>query len=197
MRISLQNQPQIDQLSGALGQALRTLVAGIQTIFGVEHKGGGAHAAVTADSVAVTGTTTLHKLNLAQAEYVEPGATGGTVNDLTCANIAQASCLRIVAASSPLIINGIDATGRTPGDLLLVLNCDDTLAPKDVWLATEATASAAGNRFAETTASPGGGAGGPVIINGARGIWLCYDYQRTNPLSGTPLPRWRVIDPGA
>jgi hypothetical protein len=99
------------------------------------------------------------------------------------------SCLRIIPLSNPLILTGIDATGRVAGEQLQVLNCDDTLTARDIWLNLEDAGSIAANRFATTTAGTT-----PVIIQGARGILLCYDYQRTGVLNSTALPRWRVID---
>jgi hypothetical protein len=189
MRPTLQNQPQIGALSQALLDAMRVLVAAIQAGWNQQHAGDGSHTGVTATSATVSGLTTLGKLRLTQAEYVEPGATGGTVHNISTPTLASVSCLRIVASSNPLIITGIDATGREPGDLLLVLNCDDTLSPHDVWLNTEDAGSAAANRFAETSAGTG-----PLVIQGSRGVWLCYDYQRTSATSGTRLPRWRIID---
>ena len=195
MRLTLPNLPQIEALSQPLAQTLSAITAAIRSGWMKQHTGDGAHAGITADSLAVSGATTLGALTLSQVEYIEPGGTGGTVNDITCEGLATASCLRIVPTSSPLQINGIDATGRAPGSLLLVLNCDYTLSPVDVWLSTENTGSQAANRFAQTLASPGGGAGGPVIINGARGLWLCYDWQQTSSVNGARNPRWRIIDP--
>lgn len=194
MRPVLQNQPQIGGLSQALLDSLKNMLAAITAGWNQEHNGDGSHGDVTATSLDVaTGTSTLSKLNLRCVDYVEPGATGGTVNNLTVVGLATASCLRIQPASVPLLINGIDATGRTQGDLLLVLNVDTTVStPADIWLVQEAAGSLAANRFAETTASPGG-IGAAIIVHGARGVWLMYDYQTTGT-SGTRNPRWRIID---
>jgi hypothetical protein len=149
---------------------------------------------VNADSLAVAGTTVLGKVNLRSVTYAEPVGTGGTVNNLTAANLPALSCLRIVPESSPLQITGIDATGRTRGDLLLLLNCDFGLDPADIQLLGENAGSTATNRFVDTTASASG-AGGVVTIQGARGVWLIYDYQEqetgVTPLGG----RWRILEP--
>jgi hypothetical protein len=195
MRPVLQNQPQIGGLSQALLDSLKTMLAAITAGWNTQHAGDGTHAAVTATSVSVTpGTTVLNKLNLRVVEYTEPGATGGTVNNLTVAGLATTSCLRIQPASVPLVITGIDATGRTQGDLLLVLNGDTTVStPADLVLMCEDAGSAAANRIAETTASPGG-VGGFITVHGARGVWLMYDYQTTGT-NGTRLPRWRIVVP--
>jgi hypothetical protein len=190
MRPILQNQPQIESLSQALMQSLRALVAAIQTGWNQQHNGDGSHAAVTAASASVSGLTTLGKLRLNSVTYVHTSIVG-TVNDLTVAGLADVSCLRIVTENaSPLTINGIDATGRSAGDLLLVLNCDTTVStPGDHNLALEAAASVAENRFATSSASPAS----PFVLQGARGVWLMYDYQTTISAIGARSPRWRII----
>lgn len=191
MRPVLQNQPQIGGLGQALLDSLRNLVASIQTGWNKQHNGDGAHTDVTATSASVSGLTTLGKLRLTQVtldENVLP-LTGGTINNLTVEGLKEVSCLRVLPLSNPLILTGIDATGREAGDLLLVLNCDDTLVARDLWLNLEDAGSIAANRFATTTAGTT-----PVVIQGARGVWLCYDHQRTGVANSTRLPRWRVID---
>lgn len=195
MRLTLLNQPQIDGLLKPLGDSLRNLVAAIGTGWRTEHKGDGTHTDVTADTITVAGLASVGRLRLSQVTYVEPGATGGTVNNLTVSGLRSAGCLRIEAQSSPLIITGIDAAGFKYGDLLLLLNCDESLAPKDLWLSTEDTGSLAPNRFVHTTASPGGGGapGGPLIVNGGRGVWLMYDHQETSTAVIVD-PKWRIID---
>jgi hypothetical protein len=194
MRLSVQNQPQIDALSKPTGDALRALASRANGWSKAQHKGDGSHGDVTATSLEVSGTTTLGKINLRSVTYTEPPGTGGTINDVTVAGLAEVSCLRIVPESSPLLINGIDATGRTRGDLLWVINCDFTLDPCDVYLMMEQAGSLAANRFAETTASPTS-VGGQVIINGARGVLLRYDYQESETNVTPNGARWRVLDP--
>ncbi len=195
MRLSLQNQPEIESLSMALARALRALVAAIQTGWNQQHRGDGSHTDVTATALTVTpGTTALGKLNLASVTYIDSG-TPAPVNNMTVAGLTTVSCLRIIPeAGPPMQITGIDATGRNRGDLLLVLNCDYALDPSDIQLLTENANSIATNRFAETTASPGGGGGGPYVIEGARGVWLMYDYQENEIASTPPGARWRIID---
>lgn len=191
MRPSLQFQPQIEALSQPLAQALRNMLAAIQTGWNKQHNGDGAHTDVTATSATVSGVTTLGRLVLNQVTLDENTlpVTGGTINNLTVPGLTDVACLRVLPLSSPLVITGIDSTGRVPGDLLLVLNCDDTLVPCDLWLNLEDTGSKAENRLATTAAGTT-----PVVIQGGRGVWLCYDYQRTGVLNSTRLPRWRVID---
>jgi hypothetical protein len=191
MRLVLQNQPQIGNLGQFLLDSLRNLVTAIQTGWSKQHSGDGTHAAVTATSLAVSGVTTLGRVVLNQITLDENTLplTGGTINNLTVAGLHNVSCLRVLPVSSPLILTGIDATGRQPGELLLVLNCDDTLDPGDIWLNLEDAGSLAANRFATSLAGTS-----PVIVQGARGVLLCYDYQRTGVLNSTRLPRWRVVD---
>lgn len=191
MRPVLENQPQIEALSSPLLGALRALVAAIQTGWNQQHKGDGSHDAVTATGLSVSGATVLNKLNLASATYVG-GIGGGIVNDLTAPGLAGVSCLRIDASASPTMITGIDATGRQRGDLLLVLNCDRWLAPKDLMLLGEDTRSLPANRFCDTAASTGG-AGATVTVQGARGIWLIYDYQERESNVSPIGPRWRIV----
>lgn len=195
MRPVLQNQPQIGSVSQALLESLKTMLAAITAGWNQQHTGDGAHTAVTATSLIVTpGTTALGKLNLSSVTYVDDGLGGGVKHDVSVAGLSTCSCLRVLGESSPLQITGIDATGRTRGDLLLVLNCDYTLDPQDVWLMMENTGSMAVNRFAETTASPTS-VGGAVIINGGRGVFLIYDYQEQELNSSPVGARWRVLDP--
>ena len=175
---------------------LRDLVRKLQTWFQVEHNEDGTHGAVTATSLSVTpGTTSLGKLNLRTVTYVEPLAGGAIINDVTTPGIEQASCLRIRPRTNPLFINGIDATGRVQGDLLLVVNADDQFAsPCDVLLFMENAGARAENRFAETPASPTS-IGGFVRINGARGVWLMYDTQERGTGLTNMGSRWRVLEP--
>lgn len=191
MRVTLPNLQQIEGFYQPLADTLRRLVAAIQTGWNKQHQGDGSHTAVTATSLEVSGATVLGKLNLRSVTYEEPTGTGGTVNNLSVAGLVDVSVLRILGETSPLQITGIDATGRSRGDLLLVLNCDYTLDPQDLQLLGENTGSVAANRFAETTAF--GGPGSTYVIQGARGVWLMYDYQEqevnSNPLGG----RWRII----
>lgn len=191
MRISIANQPEIERLSMPLKQSLATMAAAIQTGWNQQHHGDGTHGAVTASSASVTGTTVLGKLNLRSVTYRE-GIPSGLQHDLTVAGLPDVSCLRIVAAASPTMITGIDATGRQMGDVLLVLNCDPWLAPKDLLLLGEDTRSLAANRFCDTAASPGG-AGSSYIVQGARGVWLVYDYQEMDGSTTPKGPRWRII----
>ena len=191
MRIGIPNILQLESLSQPLAETLRKLVASIQAGWNKQHQGDGTHGDVTATSLEVSGTTVLGKLNLRSVTYTEPGGTGGTVNNLTVAGLQDVSVLRIIGETSPLQITGIDATGRTRGDLLLVLNCDYTLDPQDLQLLGENTGSTATNRFAETTAF--GGPGSTYVIQGARGVWLMYDYQEQEVSSNPVGARWRII----
>ncbi len=196
MRPVLQNQPQIEALSSALLGALRALVAAIQTGWNAQHKGDGTHDAITATALTVTpGVSVFGKIRLTVGNYLEPPATGGIVHNIGSQDvgIGGVSYLRINAVTNPLQITGIDATGRQQGDLLLVVNADDSLAAKDIWLLGENAGSVAENRFCDTVASASG-AGGNVIIQGARGVWLVYDFQINSTVGiSTPRPRWRVI----
>lgn len=197
MRISLQNQPQIEKLAQPLAQSLRNLVAAIQTGWNSQHAGDGSHGDVTATALTVTGgETVLGPLRLSYVTYTEPVTAVGLVHNITVAGLSDVSMLRVVALTNPLRITGIDATGRTPGSLLLVVNADDTTsAPADLDLQMENTGSAATNRFAESAASPTA-VGGNVRVQGARGVWLVYDYQRASPSVAGNL-RWRVMDPSS
>lgn len=191
MRPVLQNQPQIGSLSQALLDSLRNLLAAISTGWNRQHNGDGGHTAVTAESATVSGLTTLGRIALSQVTLDENllPLTGGTINNLTVNGLRDVACLRVVPLSNPLVLTGIDATGRTAGEMLLLLNCDDTLVARDIHLNLEDAGSVAANRFATTTAGTT-----PVVIQGARGVWLCYDHQRTSTNNGTRLPRWRVVD---
>ena len=191
MRLSFINQPEIEALSAALAQALRALVAAIQTGWNKQHKGDGTHDDVTATSLSVTGTSTLGKVNLRSVTLTE--TVGMSLNNVTVAGLSAVSVLRIIPESSPMQITGIDATGRSRGDLLWVINCDYTLDPADIQLMMENANSLAANRFCETTASPTS-VGGAVVIQGARGVLLMYDYQEAEVSSAPNGARWRVLD---
>lgn len=193
MRIVLKNLPQIEALSKPLLDALKGLRSSVAAWADKEHKADGTHDAVTATSLTVSGITTLGRVVYNSVTYVDAGGGGGIVNDLTVAGLSSVAVLRIVGESSPLQITGIDATGRKRGEILYVLNCDYVLDPQDVWLMMENTGSVATNRFAETTASPTS-AGGPVIIQGGRGVKLMYDFQE-NEVNVNPIgARWRVLE---
>ena len=197
MRPVLQNQPEIGSVSAALLGALRALVAAIQTGWNTQHNGDGTHDNVTAAALSVSGTTSLGKLNLRVGNYRQPGL-AGNVNDIAAQDVAMSSVsiLRITHPANPLLVTGIDATGRQQGDLLLVINADETVgAPADLWLQCENAASQPQNRFAETLATPGA-PGANYVIQGARAVWLVYDFQITifGGAGSQPQPRWRIID---
>jgi hypothetical protein len=179
MRPVLQNQPQIGGLSQALLDSLRNMLAGITAGWNKQHDGDGAHTAVTADSVTVSGTTVLGKLRLNSVTWYDNGTT--PQNNVTVAGLADASWLRIVpnqGAGVDLEITGIDATGREVGDLLLVTNCgSEGAGANDIALLLEDALSIAANRF-----------------NHGRGVWLVYDYDTTGGFAGPRVPRWRIID---
>jgi hypothetical protein len=192
VNLSLMFRSQL-QAAGEIGVAvIRNLdsLIGNLTVWGQqEHKDDGTHGDVTADSLSVTpGVSALSKVRLNQVTY-EHTALSPTVNNLTVPGLSTSSCLRIVP-NQVLDINGIDATGREPGDLLLVLNCDTTVSsPDDVWLHLENSGAVAGNRFASSSASPAG----PYVLHGARGVWLVYDYQTAVEAVGVRSPRWRIV----
>lgn len=194
MRLTLLNQPQIDGLLKPLGDSLRNLVAAIGTGWRTQHTGDGSHTDITATSLDVSGASRFGKIGLASVTYTDPIAAGGTVHNLTVGHLPEVSCLRIIPEANPLQITGIDSTGRERGDLLLLLNCDYDLDPADIQLLGENANSLAANRFVDTAASASGAAG-TVTVQGARGVWLMYDYQEreTNvtPLGG----RWRILEP--
>ena len=192
MRITLNNQPQIEALSAALKESLASIVAAIQVGWGKQHNGDGGHTAVTATSATI-GAATVGRLILTTVEFTPPF--GGTVNDLTVAGLSGASHLRINTNAVPVLLDGIDATGRVRGEMLLVTNGDPTVStPGDVHMRCERATSQPGNRFAETLASPGG-VGSTFILQGARSVWLVYDYQTTGTGGGSlPAPRWRIVD---
>lgn len=191
MRISLLNQPQIEALSAALKESLASIVAAIQVGWGKQHDGDGAHTNVTATTVTVSDRATVGQLVLRTVDFTPPF--GGVVNDLTVAGLGTASHLRINTNSNPVFIRGIDATGRVQGSVLLLTNGDPTVStPADIHLIPESATSQAANRFAETLATTGG-IGATFILQGARSVWLVYDYQTTGT-NGIINPRWRIVD---
>lgn len=194
MRITLPNLPQIGNLSQPLLDSLQTMRAAITAGWNKQHNGDGAHTDVTAASLTVAGTAVFGKINLRSVTFTDTITMGGVANDLVVGGLFDVSCLRITPEASPLQITGIDATGRTRGDLLLLLNCDYDLDPADIQLLGENAGSQPANRFVDTTASASGAAG-TVTVQGARGVWLIYDYQdreaAVTPLGG----RWRILEP--
>jgi hypothetical protein len=180
-------------LAAACLSNFEDLINALQTWGQVEHNEDGTHGDVTADSITVAGLASVGRLRLAMVTYTDPVALGGVANDVSPAGLASAGCLRIEPTAAGLIITGISGVGFAPGDLLLVVVADESLAPKDVYLRTEDAGSVAANRFAHTTASPGGGATADVKIDGARGVWLLRDLQRIS--AATISERWRILDP--
>jgi hypothetical protein len=193
VRPTLINQPQIESLSSALKQALATLVAAIQVGWGQQHDGDGGHTDVTASSLAVTGPTTVGKLILNTITLPQRTLVG-TENDFDGPGLTGASHVRIVRHSNPLLLNGINATGRVPGDLLLLTNGDDSVSVSaDIHLQFENAGSLPANRFCANPASPGGGAN--FVLNGGRSVWLVYSFTQTGTsLNSNPIPRWYVVD---
>lgn len=193
MRLSLANQPEIEQLSMPLKQSLVALKSAIQTGWNKQHNGDGEHTNITATGLNMTaGETLLGRVRLNFVTY-DNILGGATQNDLSVAGLDQVSMLRIIPRANPMVITGIDAAGRTQGSLLLVVNADDTTSlPADIDLAMNSAASLAPNRFADSPMSPS--FAGNVRIQGAKAVWLIYDVQRTGPAS-SPNLRWRVCDP--
>lgn len=194
MRLRFLNRAEIlGKFGSALAETIQAIVSGANGWAAAQHQGDGSHSDVTATALAVSGATALGKLRLRSVDFTDPVAAGGVVHNLATAGLTSVSCLRITPLGA-LQITGIDSTGRQRGDLLVVLNCDDTLAAADISLAMENTGSVAANRFAETTASPTS-VGGNVVIQGGRAVWLIYDYQTRGTGSSPVGPRWRVLDP--
>jgi hypothetical protein len=193
MRISIANQPQIERVSMALKQSLATMAAAIQTGWNAQHNGDGGHTAITATSATVTGPTTVGKLILNTITLPQRGLSG-TENDFDGPGLTGASHVRIVRHSNPLLLNGINASGRVPGDLLLLTNGDDSVAtPADIHIQFENAGSLAPNRFFANPASPGGGAN--FVLNGGRSVWLVYSFSQTGTSADSaPIPRWYVVD---
>jgi hypothetical protein len=197
VRISIINQPQIEALSAALKQCLVTLAAAIQTGWGQQHDGDGGHTDVTATSAAVTGSTTVGKLILNTITLPQRTLVG-TENDFDGPGLIGASHVRIVRHSNPLLLNGINATGRVPGDLLLLTNGDDSVSVSaDIQIQFENAGSLPANRFCANPASPGGGAN--FVLNGGRSVWLVYSFTQTGTgvppnFNSVPIPRWYVVD---
>jgi hypothetical protein len=193
MRISIINQPQIEALSSALKQCLVTLAAAIQTGWNKQHNGDGGHTAITATSATVTGATTVGKLIL-NTITLPQRTLAGTENDFDGPGLISASHLRIINHSNPMFLNGINAQGRVPGDLLLLTNGDDSISVSaDIQIQFENAGSLPANRFCANPASPGGGAN--FVLNGGRSVWLVYSFTQTGTsLNSAPIPRWYVID---
>jgi len=94
--------------------------------------------------------------------------------------------------SNPMFLNGINATGRVNGEMLLLTNADDTVAvPGDIFIQCENAGSLAPNRFVQTPASPGA----TFVLNGGRSVWLVYSFTQTGTSTNSaPIPRWYIVD---
>jgi hypothetical protein len=178
-------------LAAACLSNFEDLINALQTWYVVEHNEDGTHGAVTAESTTVAlDLSTLGKLRLGGiVVYEAPGIiASGRMDDVTTPGIQTASVLKIRGTASGITLTGIDATGRRPGDLLLLINDDQVVAdPTDFDIAAGDTNSVLANRFIGGLASRA-----TWTLHGSEAVLLMYDTYLNTPLS-TPTGGWRVI----
>lgn len=190
MRLILPNQPEIERLSMPLKQSLAALKAAISAGWNAQHDGDGAHTDVTANSLAVTNVSTLGRVRMGNiVSYQNLGVIPGPrLDNLTTAGLAQASVLKIRTRTALVNVTGIDSTGRQVGDLLLVINDDETTAtPVDISFTAFDANSSTTNQFIGSAASSA-----PWTLNGSQGLWLMYDSY--SPTGLNIFTGWRVLD---
>lgn len=153
MRPVLQNQPQIEALSQPLMQALRALVAAIQTGWKKQHNGDGAHTTVTADSVTAPVLRSQGRWVGSSIWRTRP-LTANTMPLVADAAFITATgspffnVLNISGGSSPAItIHGLSSAGRELGERVTIVNG----ANISVFLAHNSASSPAGTRFLSGT----------------------------------------------
>jgi hypothetical protein len=185
MRLSLQNQPQIEALSQPLTAALRALVSAIQTGWNKQHKGDGTHAAVTADSLTapvvrsqgrligsavwsagrplLAATMPLH----ADSEFVTANGGNGFFNVVTFST----------SGATPLVIHGISADGREPGERIVIAN----IGNGELELIHTSTSTPLGTRFMSGVV---GAIGGQTTINSGGSIEAVLLRANNIPTAG-------------
>lgn len=180
-------------LAAACLSNFEDMINALQTWFPVEHNQDGTHGAVTATSLAVTNNiTTLGKLRLGKmVRYYNNGIiASGRIDNLYAEGLETASVLKVRISAALITITGIDATGRQPGDLLLLINDDEHVAGPgpDFALGAANTNSLEANRFIGSAASQS-----PWTVNGSEGVLLMYDSFTNVHSFNHEIPGWRVI----
>lgn len=177
----------------ALGQAV---IKNFESFIGTtnawsqeEHNEDGTHGVVTATSLLTAFLQTTGKIKLGRVTYVAPTIIPtGRIDNLMTPGLATASILKIRNTAAGITLTGIDATGRTPGELLLVINDDLVVAtPQDLAVAALDANSSAGNQFIGSAASRA-----PWNLQGSEMMLLVYDTYET---TGTQTDNygWRVL----
>jgi hypothetical protein len=153
MRVTLQNQPQIERLSQPLMQALRAIVAAIQTGWSKQHSGDGAHTAVIANSLTAPVVRSRGRLIGSVAWRTRPLTANTMPLAPDAAFVVETggaffNVLNISGGSSPaLTIHGLSAAGRELGERIVIVNG----ANISVFLAHNSASTPAGTRFLSGT----------------------------------------------
>jgi hypothetical protein len=188
-------QAAVASLSGPMGAFAQSVLAnfetiytGLQTWFEVEHNEDGTHSDLTAATATVEGLVIGGRFrlgNIVTYTAPDPNATS-RLDNLTTPGIGTAGVLKIRNTASGVSLTGIDATGRKPGDMLLVINDDLMVAdPTDLTIALDDSNSIQVNRFI------GGSAAGAATLDGSEGMLLMYDtFTRTGLTEQTG---WRIV----
>lgn len=150
VRLTLPHIMQIENLSLPLGQTLRGLVAAIGTGWRKEHSGDGHHTDVTATSVTAPVLRSTGRL-VGAAIWSKRPATADTMPLRVDATFVQTSGSRFYnvltvptnSASGATEIHGLDATGREPGERILIAN----IGNDEVHLMRASTSAPLGTRF--------------------------------------------------
>lgn len=177
-------------LAAACLSNFEDLINALQTWFPVEHNEDGTHGHVTASSLEVDNLTALGKVRFGNTvRYTDLGLIPtGRIDNLYTPGLETANVLKVRIAAGGVTLTGISATGRQPGDVLLLINDDEHVAGPgpDFDVAAADTNSDAANRFIGSLASQS-----PWTVHGSEGMLLMYDtYTNTGTVE---FPGWRVI----
>lgn len=191
MRVTLPNLQQIEGVSQPIANTFRRMKVAIQTGWNQQHHGDGSHTDITASSISVSGLVeALGRVRLGTTvRYEDLGIiASGRIDNLAVAGLKDATVLKVRIAAAAITLTGIDATGREPGDLLLLINDDLHVAGPgpDFDLAANDANSAVANRFIGSGASRT-----PWTLHGSEGVLLMYDTFSNSGQS--EIPGWRVI----
>jgi hypothetical protein len=179
-------------LAAACLSNFEDLINALQTWGQVEHNEDGTHGDVTAETVTVSDVATLGRVRLGSLiVYTAPTVIPTSrMDNVTLAGIQTAGVLKIRNTVTGVTLTGIDAAGRVPGDLLVLINDDLAIAdPTDFDIAAFDTNSDANNRFIGGSASRSA-----WTLHGGEAVWLMYDtYVSTDLTAPGTLFGWRVL----
>lgn len=184
----------LSTLLTSVRQQFQSLTAQLQTSWLRQHDRAGAHTAVTAQSLRVTGASSLlQSLMLGPAAIYNANPFDTTLTDVWVPELENATILKMRNVASATTVSGIQpsAAGGGPsqvGRVLLLINDSEINSPRDFDLSSLDTASTDGYRFIGGAASRA-----PWTLHGSEMCLLVYDVYYNAFLTSAPTYGWRVL----